>query len=145
MYETYAELPEPTIRPYPKDYKGEPKREIETFWTLGETGEGTVRLSLSVRHDPGRKQFRSTLTWETLEVKERHPADGPGTYSVTTWSSDHYLYGVRNAPVARYSKKALEAEYVEAFAMVVDHWEEGFSHVAQQAVVMAGLDEEVQV
>lgn len=135
MFETFESLPEPTTRKFAPGWNGKPKREIDTHWALGQSGQGTVRLYLTTHHDPDSKLFRSTLSWDVLE-----PAEPGSPFMVSHWGSDHHMVQVQRVSAPRYSQKALTKEHDGAIRWVEANWlGMGFYTVAQQAVEKSGV------
>lgn len=132
---TFDQFTQPTetlsFRP---DWSGKPKREIESLWVLNPDQEGVpqVRVTLVTHHDPDGKFFRSSVTWETKEQK-----DG---FGVVCWGSDHKQVLVQREPVARFSKKAIEAAHEVALDLVEEHFDV-VQPVFDQAVEKNGLNE----
>lgn len=114
------------------------KREATSLWVLNPEAEGvpTVQVSMTTHHDPDSKVFRTSLTWET-----QSPAEPGSVFSVITWGSDHHMVQVARTPVARYSKKALEAEHAEALKVVEEAWLSNKVQVVfAQAIEKNGLE-----
>lgn len=134
MFETFESLTKTNTRKFAPDWQGKPSRRIETFWTLGESSEGEVRLVLTTSHDPDSKVFRSSLTWDTLQ-----PAVEGSPFMVSTWGSDHEMVSVARTKCPRYSQKALEAEHALSLATVASRYEGYYDVVVRQAAQMSAL------
>ena len=116
------------------------KREAETRYFLSPEGEASrVVVDVTTHHDPDSKVFRSTITWGTLETRPLHEADGSGSYTVYSWSSDHAYVVLGRTPVARYSVKALEAEHARILAALAAR-PSYVEHVFAEAAEAVGLE-----
>ena len=134
----FSTAPEPTSTTVKsgKDRFGRDQRVAKTAWVLNPDADGVpqVVVTLTTYHYGDRKMLSSSLTWGTKE-----PSVPGSVFSVETWGSDHTLLRVHTVPVARYSKKALEAHHAEALDAVETYWDERAEAVFAEAARRSGL------
>lgn len=106
-----------------RDYRGQPDRRMVTEWVIatgtdkdGEPAETVAQVTTG--HDSGSKALVSRFSWVARHERATHPLDmekgSPPRFRTEKWSSDNTVVRLASTPVARYSKKALEAAHAEA-------------------------------
>lgn len=114
-------LPQPVKSGWTWDYKGSKNRSLKAFYPLGPVVESVglsgktkteqVGVEVSVMHNKDRKEF--------LAVANRMTKGRDGVFETSSYSLFDGVTLSRK-PVARYSDKALEAEFERVLAVLPD-------------------------